>query len=524
MPGIPSDSLRLLPCLKLIPFALAAAQQSFAAGSDRCLGIADLGPFKDTTIISATRVAGNSSVQPWGVCGTDPVPASVPLCRVQFSVKTSNVSEVKAEAWLPDEWHGRFLAIGNGGLGGCIDYTTLNYGSSFHFASFASNNGHDGDQGQSFYQQPEVLEDFAARSIHALSVAGKKIVRAYYSKSHTKSYYIGCSQGGRQGTYSALHWPKDFDGILAGAPGTNWHFLIGSLGLLSRYTGAPEGVTYPSFIPRNLWGVIKAEILKQCDSVDGVKNGIVDYSDACRFRPEVLSCSKGGEEGISCLTEPQLEAVRKVYSALLGQDGEQLYPGYSLGADPLTVFEGLFGGFLFPYANDWWKYGIYQDPDYDLSNFSLDDILAGNEIDSFQISTFSGDFTDFHARGGKFLTYIGTHDQLIPTGNAVSAYDLALEAMGKRAMDHFYRLFVVPGMDHCGTPLSPGPFRIGHNFPLPPKNDTNHNVLLALVDWVEGGKAPETILGTSSAGEERILCKHPLRSVWNGKKYVCKTY
>lgn len=368
MPSI-CTSLRLLALVSAFTQQFTAAEPSQST-SDRCLLLAQNTSFKDTTIISSTRLAANPSVQPWGVpCGSAPVPVSVPLCRVQFSVRTSNESEVKAEAWLPDEWYGRFLGIGNAGSGGCtslycceetllndgmtgIDYSTLNYGSSLHFASFASNNGHDGDIGLPFLHHPQVLQDFASRSIHALSVAGKRIVKAYYTRPHSKSYFIGCSQGGRQGTYSALHWPKDFDGILAGAPVTNLHFVLGWLGLMSRYTGAPAGMSSPSFIPRELWAAVRREILKQCDGVDGVVNGIVDDGEACRFRPEVLACSTlGGEEGVECLTEPQLEAVRKVYSALVGGDGEVLFFGYSLGADPLTVFDPLFGGSLFPYAN-----------------------------------------------------------------------------------------------------------------------------------------------------------------------------
>lgn len=160
------------------------------------------------------------------------------------------------------------------------------------------------------------------------------------------------------------------------------------------------------------------------------------------------------------------------------------------------------------------------------------------------MSTISGEFQELHARGGKFLTYTGTHDQvslaillsaipnptltvyllkLVPAGNAKRAYTLALQSMGKRAMSAFYRLFLVPGMDHCGSPFSEGPFRIGHNaFSVPPVNDTEHNVLLALVDWVEGGRAPERVVGTGGEGEERVLCRHPLRSVWDGGRWVCK--
>lgn len=299
----------------LLVLSVASAQQSLAthsSGAHRCRKLAKLGRYENTTIISSTYVVGNSTVQPWGTCSMGPVAVTAPLCRVRFSVKTSKASEANAEAWLPDEWYGRFLAIGNGGLGGCIDYTYLNYGSSFHFATFASNHGHDGDQGQSFYKQPEVLHDYTGRSVHAVSVVGKQIVKAYYSKPHMKSYFIGCSAGGRQGTYSALHWPEDFDGIIAAAPGTNFNIFLGSLGLLSVNTGAPEGNTSESFVPKTLWATVRAEIIKQCDGLDGVKDGVLDDPDACKVQFEALSCSNKAKADSDCLTEVQLEAVKKL--------------------------------------------------------------------------------------------------------------------------------------------------------------------------------------------------------------------
>lgn len=127
-----------------------------------------------------------------------------------------------------------------------------------------------------------------------------------------KSYFIGCSAGGRQGTYSALHWPEDFDGIIAAAPGTNFNIFLGSLGLLSVNTGAPEGNTSESFVPKTLWATVRAEIIKQCDGLDGVKDGVLDDPDACKVQFEALSCSNKAKADSDCLTEVQLEAVKKL--------------------------------------------------------------------------------------------------------------------------------------------------------------------------------------------------------------------
>ncbi|KAK6992782.1 hypothetical protein R3P38DRAFT_2569070, partial [Favolaschia claudopus] len=134
----------------------------------KCLLLVSHLKLENTTIIDASYVAAGSKVSTLGTC-QDTADVNVPLCRVQFVTNTTNTSMVHAEAWLPDEWYGRFLGLGNGGLGGCIDYAHLDYGTSLHFATVASNNGHDGQGGAPFFGKPEVINDFAFRAIHVES-------------------------------------------------------------------------------------------------------------------------------------------------------------------------------------------------------------------------------------------------------------------------------------------------------------------------------------------------------------------
>jgi feruloyl esterase len=175
-----------------------------------------------------------------------------------------------------------------------------------------------------------VLNDFAFRSIHVEAVIGKQIVEAYYGKPHEKAYYLGCSTGGRQGTQSALKFPTDWDGIIAGAPATDFNHLQHWGAMLARSIGAPNPSSSPAFIPPELWKLVAGEILNQCDSIDGVRDGIITEPDACDFRPEALLCT--GADGEKCLSRPQVEALRKIYSPLY-ENGELIYPRFDPGAE-----------------------------------------------------------------------------------------------------------------------------------------------------------------------------------------------
>ena len=224
-----------------------------------------------------------------------------------------------------------------------IDYDNLNYGTSLGFAAVASNNGHDSDTGEYFANNTEILADFTSRAVHTETVVGKQFVNTYYGQEQNSSYYVGCSTGGRQGFYAALHYPDDFDGILAGSPATNFNHLISWTAMLGRFIGAP-GNTSASFISSDLWNVTSTEIFSQCDGLDGVVDGIITEPDDCLFRPEQLLCSSSSNSTDSCLTSEQVEALRLIYAPLYGDNNTLLYSRFEPGAEAGGAWDQVFNG------------------------------------------------------------------------------------------------------------------------------------------------------------------------------------
>lgn len=313
-----------------------------------------------------------------------------------------------------------------------IVYENLGYGASLGFATIATNNGHDGDTGKEFTNS-EILADFTNRSIHVAAVVGKRLTEVYYKHEAQHSYYFGCSTGGRQGIYSAIHYPNDFDGILAGAPATNFNAGISWAGMVARYLGAPHPESSANFIPIELWKVIHEEVLEQCDTLDGVKDGIITEPDVCEFRPEELLCTDG-ESAAGCLTVPQVETLRKIYGPLYGLDGEFLSPGLTPGAElpgiayrsgkvpqytevcpflpaKICVFLCVISHVCFLSFKEWMKY-VVRNETLDFSIFDLEDVKRILDADPGEISTYSGDLAAFHARGGKVVSYHGQMDDV----------------------------------------------------------------------------------------------------------------
>lgn len=234
-----------------------------------------------------------------------------------------------------------------------IDYENLDYGSTMHFASVGSDNGHDGGvaDGTPFLNHPEVLNDFAFRAIHTEVVIGKQIVEAFYGKkSISKSYYLGCSTGGRQAMQSALKFPDDFDGMVAGSPATDWNHLADAQVRLGQFVGAPNPSSSPAFIPAELWPIISQEILNQCDDLDGIDDGIISDPDLCIFRPEALLCEAGSTNTSSCLTAPQVGALKNIYQPIFGDKGQLVYPRYDPRGESDGNFVNMFSGQIFDIA------------------------------------------------------------------------------------------------------------------------------------------------------------------------------
>ncbi|KAF8189512.1 Tannase/feruloyl esterase [Mycena galopus ATCC 62051] len=526
MPRRPQVAAVVLLCLSS-SFTLTSA--SGADWNTTCLSFRIGLHLDNTTILNTTYINAPANITTPGICqSTALVAASAPLCRVQFIINTTSTSSVYAEAWLPDTWYGRIISLGNGGLGGCLDYNGLDYTTSLHFASVNTNNGHDGGGGSDpgdahqFLNNPEVINDFAFRAVHVGAEIGKQIVEAYYARAAAKSYFLGCSTGGRQGTQAALKFPNDFDGILAGAPATDFNNAAGSLGMISRYFGAPASPSgsSPKGIPAELWEVVTQEILRQCDALDGVVDGIITDSDACQFRPEALQC--GGNMTENCLSPTQVEALHNLYSPLYGLEGQLLYPRFPPGAEADPLATATFPG-MAPFLSNWLRFAVLNVTEYDFSNFGLADIALMDQINPGGIATFDGNLSAFRNRGGKFITYHGSRDPLLSPTNSKRVYDLISHTLSLPLLDDFYRLFQIPGMGHCGTGLGANAFGQGVlGFGVTGiANTSSHNILLALVDWVEGGVAPDTIIGTAVDGSVRTHCRYPQRSVWNSSAWIC---
>ncbi|KIJ49733.1 hypothetical protein M422DRAFT_74475 [Sphaerobolus stellatus SS14] len=488
-------------------------------GQDRCLALQKSLALENTTILEVQYLLAGTNISTPGTCQST-APVSTDLCRLYAVTNTTTQSVIHFEMWLPDEWYGRFLGLGNGGLGGCIDYIDLDYGTSLHFATIGSDNGHDGDNGVAFLNQPEVINDFAWRALHVEAVIGKQIVQTYYNTKPQKSYYLGCSTGGRQGIQSAARFPDDFDGIVAGAPAIDFNHLEGWSAMLSRYVGAPDASSSPNFISSDLWSVISTEILRQCDDLDGVEDGIITEPDQCDFRPESLLCSS--KTAKLCLTAAQVQTLRQVYQPLFGTKGQLIYPRFDPGAEANGGFAAIMSGEFFEYAVDWTRFAIYNDSNRSLDNYSIVDIEFSDALNPGGIAIWDGDFSTFKSRGGKLITYHGRRDELIASGVSKRLYDNIATTLSTSTLDDFYRLFLIPGMGHCVG--GPGAWAFGQEGTYSQaKNDSSHNMLLAVVEWVEEGRTPDNIVGTNfESNTTRIHCRYPQRSLWDGKSFICK--
>lgn len=457
-------------------------------------------------------------------CGVQYQVVSADFCRVAMFVPTSDRSNISMEVWLPPQeaWTGRFLSTGNGGLSGCIQYYDLAYTLELGFATVATNNGHNGTSGLAFYDNTEVVEDFAYRAMHTGVVVGKEVSKAFYGEDHKKSYYFGCSTGGRQGFKEAQTFPDDFDGLVVGAPALGFANLSSWSGSFFVETGTANAST---FVPSNLWVAIYEDILSQCDALDGYVDGIVEDAGLCNYTiSDSLLCS-GSANSTTCLTDIQANTVREIYSPLINtEDNSLVFPAMQPGSELLAQYI-YYGGVDFPYTTDWFRYAVYNDPTWDPATLSSKDYTAAAKQNPYNIQTFEGDLSAIKDRGSKILHYHGQEDAIITSYNSPRYYEHVSETMGLNSseLDDFYRFFKIGGMGHCTG--GPGATFIGQNIDTTATLNPDGNVLTAMVRWVEEGVAPDTILGTAYVNEtitsgevafSRRHCRYPLRTVYSG--------
>ncbi|MCJ1243336.1 putative feruloyl esterase B-2 [Trapelia coarctata] len=447
---------------------------------------------------------------------------SIALCRIALSTPTSNRSSITFELWLPEVWSGRLLGTGNGGIDGCIKYEDLAYGTANGFATYGSNNGHNGTGGVAFHGNEDVVVDFAWRAV----LAGKELVKQFYGKTYDKSYFLGCSLGGRQGIKSAEIFPEDFDGIVAGAPALDFNNLQSWRASFFPITGS---VNSSDFITASTWtGLIPEEVLRQCDGLDGVMDGIIEDPDLCHFRPEALLCSS--DTATNCLTPIQVEMVRKIFSPLFREGGMLIYPAMQPGSEVFAV-QKLYAGKPFSYSENWFRYVVLNNPQWNASTFNIQDAAAAETLNPADIRTWPNDLSAFRNTGGKMISFHGGQDNQITSFNTERFHHHLRQGMQAPAceLDEFFRFFRISGMFHCNS--GPGAWVLGQGGGAAAAGvpfNRRQNVLAALVDWVENGVAPDTIEGTKFVNDsvalgvafQRRHCRYPFRNTYVGGNYT----
>ena len=418
-------------------------------------------------------------------------------CRVAATLKPSSDSDIKMEVWMPENWNGKIEVVGNGGWAGVISYAAMAQAVKEGYAAASTDTGHEGGNGMFALGHPEKIVDFGYRAVHNTVVTSKAIVAAYYGKGPKYSYWNGCSTGGRQALVEVTRYPEDFDGVVAGAP-ANPHLHLHASGVersMEEMKLAKDAALSPAKIE-----TLHKAVMEQCDARDGLKDGLIRDPQKCKFDPSVLLCKNGDAD--TCLTAPQVDLVKIVYTDVRTKKGETIWTGFEPGGElqyaSLRTIPSQPGGGL-----DSIRILGYQNADWDWRTFDLDrDVAMADEKAGF-IDAHTYDLSPFKARGGKLLLYHGWADQAIPPGNTINFYNGVLNKMGAK-QDDWLKLYMVPGMMHCSGGDGPDQF----------------NKMAVIERWRESGAAPKEIIAShvngGSVDRTRPLCPYPQVAVYKG--------
>ena len=429
------------------------------------------------------------------------VPEGVPSlpahCRVEATLKPSGDSDIKIEVWMPvPGWNGKYQAVGNGGWSGAISRSALEEALRSGYATSSTDTGHEGGSASFALAHPEKLIDYAWRSEHEMTVKAKAIIAAFYGSGPKLSYWNGCSAGGKQALKEAQKFPEDFDGIIAGAPGNNWT----GRAIFTMWVAQAMHKDEAGYIPPEKYPLIHKAVLDACDELDGVKDGLIEDPTRCHFDPKVLECKSG--DAMSCLTAAQVESTRKIYSGAINpRTKQQLFPGLEPGSE--LRWEVIGGPRPFGIGDDFFKYVVFKDPKWDFRTLDFDkDAALAEKIDGGLIDAMDPNLKPFFSHGGKLIQYHGWSDWQISPLNSVHYFESVVEAAGgaTKAGDS-YRLFMVPGMGHCGGGEGPNRF----------------DMVSALEQWREQQKAPARIVASTRDGKRsRPLCAYPQVAKYKG--------
>ncbi|MBS0335132.1 MAG: tannase/feruloyl esterase family alpha/beta hydrolase [Proteobacteria bacterium] len=427
-------------------------------------------------------------------------------CDIRLASHPTADSDIRIEVMIPlgAAWNGKFVQVGNGGLAGQIPAAQIKLRVEEGYAAAGTDDGHVGNGRTAVWalRHPQKIADFGWRSLRETTEAGKALVKAQKAEAPRRAYFVGCSARGREAMMEAQRFPKDFDGIVAGAT-ANYNTLgYGGRAYMQQVLARPGG-----YLGTEQLQLLQDAALKQCA---GGEPYIHDPL-ACRFDPATLKCRPGQSTG--CLTAPQIASAKAIYTGR-SVGGKVVFPGYEPGAEAMR---GGWQAWNTGVSRDRWtesaghamgsqfmKYLVYDDPAFDFlkmdtgARYERDRQKAARDLDATD-----PDLAPFKARGGKLIQYHGWNDPAIAPRGSIRYHD-AVEAKVKDA-DSFYRLYMIPGMLHCQGGAGPGMV----------------DWLSILDRWVEKGQAPHEVTASSPSGATQLLCPYPGVARKSGDGWAC---
>jgi feruloyl esterase len=460
------------------------------------------------------------------------------FCRVAATATPTTQSQIKFEVWMPpaEDWNKIFRGEGSGGSAGAITFPLMANAIQRHYATMSNDNGHTGSN-WSFSLLPVRVVDFGHRAQHVTTVAAKAIIQAFYQTRPDFSYFYGCSQGGHHGLMEAQRYADDYDGIVAGAfAGIDWTALMfGEL-----WTGVNSSVKGPDFdLPQNKLDLLTNTVLVQCRGHDGglASDQFLNDPRDCHFDSSKLQC-KVGQEASTCLTASELQAVQAIYQGASNPRTRQtIWPGFLPGSEtfwrqvlvgnsntPGGSSASFFRDGVFNGQSDFSYLNINFDSDVDLTNNKP---AGSGETWQEALDANDPSLGEFKRRSGRLLMYHGFADPFVTPLGSLDYYTAMVGANGRgqgavKETQSFARLFMAPGVAHCaggpGANVFNGPANLGG------PEDSDHDVFLALRQWVEQGIAPSRIIGTKYVNDNpangvaftRPMCPYPQRARYRG--------
>jgi feruloyl esterase len=462
------------------------------AGAARSTGISN----EECTVLAALDFSEAAGAQVKLVAEVIPPAMDLPArCRITGTI----APEIGLEAWLPAEnWNGKLFTAGCYGLCGVIRADQMEDAAARGYATVTTDMGHSEQKypdSRWAWNNPPLETDFAHRATHLTVLVAKELVQAYYGAHAAHSYFRGCSTGGRQALVAAERHPDDFDGIIAGAP---FHqlFSVPHMIWADRVNTAADGT---HILGEEQFRLLHEAALSSCDVDDGLDDDLISDPESCAFQPETLLCRD--DVAKDCLSRAQVDAAQKIYQGAMNSQGQRLYPfGAAIGSE-FTWAQRLLGQdgkppyFRF-IGQNWSQYHAY-DPDPPLNSgpfaFDFDRDPARVAAAASELA-FAPDLGDFHARDGKLIVYHGWADESLMPSHTLDYWRKAQRAAGgAEQLRRFARLYLLPGVTHCGG--GPGAGDIDY--------------LTALERWVERDEAPDMLIAYRTRHSSATLGRQP---------------